>query len=97
MLNTALSGENFRFFLFTVISVICVCILIVSCSAFLNWGAGLVGISLASRVTYIFVCVSLCCVERRAGTSIFGHSADVGGGTVRVFCLLGSVLACVCD
>jgi hypothetical protein len=33
-------------------------------------------------------------VERRAGTSIFGHSAGVGGGTVWVFCLLGSVLAC---
>jgi hypothetical protein len=35
-------------------------------------------------------------VERRAGTSIFGHSANAGGGTVRVFCLLGSVLVCVC-
>jgi hypothetical protein len=35
-------------------------------------------------------------VECRAGTSIFGHSANAGGGTVRVFCLLGSVLACVC-
>ncbi len=48
------------------------------------------GISLASRVTYIFVCVSLRCVERRAGTSIFGYFAGVGGGTVRVFCFLGS-------
>ncbi len=37
MLNIALIGENFRFLLFTVISVICVCILIVSCSVFLNW------------------------------------------------------------
>jgi hypothetical protein len=54
-----------------------------------------VGISLASRVSYIFVCVGLRCVECRAGTSIFGHFAGVGGGTVRVFCLLGSVLACV--
>ncbi len=35
-------------------------------------------------------------MERRAGTSIFGHSANAGGGTVRVFCLLGSVLVCVC-
>ena len=34
-------------------------------------------------------------MERRAGTSIFGHFAGVGGGTGRVFCLLGSVLACV--
>jgi len=29
-------------------------------------------------------------VERRAGTSIFGHFAGVGGGAVRVFCFLGS-------
>jgi hypothetical protein len=32
-------------------------------------------------------------VECRAGTSIFGHFAGVGGGTVRIFCFLGSVLA----
>ncbi len=31
-------------------------------------------------------------MERRAGTSIFGHFAGVGGGNVRVFCLFGSVL-----
>ena len=43
------------------------------------------GISLASRVTYIFACVSLRCVECRAGTSIFGHFVGVGGGTVRIF------------
>ena len=47
--------------------------------------AGLVGISLASWVAYIFVCVSLRCVECRAGTSIFGHFVGVGGGTVRIF------------
>ncbi len=34
-------------------------------------------------------------MERRAGTSIFGYFAGAGGGTVRVFCFLGSVLACV--
>ena len=51
------------------------------------------GISLASRVTYIFVCVSLRGVECRAGTSIFGHFVGVGGGTVRIFCLPGFVLA----
>ncbi len=55
--------------------------------------AGLVGIFLASRVTYIFACVSFRCVECRAGTSIFGYSAGVSGGTVRIFCFLGSVLA----
>ncbi len=43
------------------------------------------GISLASRVTYIFACVSFRCVECRAGTSIFGYFAGVGGGTVRIF------------
>jgi hypothetical protein len=55
--------------------------------------AGLVGISLASRVTYIFACVSLRCVDCRAGTSIFGHSGGVGSGTVRIFYFTGSVLA----
>jgi hypothetical protein len=34
-------------------------------------------------------------VELRAGTSIFGHSANASGGTVRVFCFL-AVSACVC-
>jgi hypothetical protein len=62
---------------------------------FLIGCVGLVGISLASRVTYIFVFVSLRCVKCRAGTSIFGPSAGVGGGTVRIFCLLGSILVCV--
>ncbi len=80
--------------MFTVIHVSGVFILIVLCPFSLIGCAGLVGISLASRVTYIFVCVSLRCVERRAGTSIFGHSAGVGGGTVRFFFLFGSVLAC---
>ncbi len=46
---------------------------------------------LASRVTYIFACVIFRCVECRAGTSIFRHFADVGGGTVRIFYFLGSV------
>ena len=82
--------------LLIVISVICMCILKVSCSVLLNWVCWARGNFLASRVTYIFVCVSLRCVERRAGTNIFGHSAIAGGGTVRVFCLLGSVLVCVC-
>ena len=53
------------------------------------------GISLAGRVTYIFTCVSLRCVECRAGTSIFGPFAGVGGGAVRIFLLPCSVLACL--
>jgi hypothetical protein len=60
-------------------------ILIVLCSVFLNWVCWARGNFLASRVTYIFVCVGLRCVECRAGTSIFGHFAGVGGGTVRIF------------
>ncbi len=55
---------------------------------FLIGCAGSVGISLASRVTYIFVCVSLRCAECRAGTSIFGHFGGVDGGTVRIFYFL---------
>ncbi len=50
---------------------------------------------LASRVTYILAFVRLRCVECRAGTSIFGRFAGLGGGPVRIFCLLGFVLACV--
>ena len=57
----------------------------VSCSVSLIGCAGLVGISLASWVTCVSVCVSLRCVECRAGTSIFCHFVDVGGGTVWIF------------
>ncbi len=32
-------------------------------------------------------------MECRAGTSIIGHFVGVGGGTVRIFCFPGSVLA----
>ena len=51
---------------------------------------------LASRVTYILSFVRLRCVECRAGTSIFGRFAGLGGGPVRVSCPFGFVLACVC-
>ncbi len=51
---------------------------------------------LASRVTYILAFVRLRCVECRAGTSMFGRFAGLGGGPVRIFCRFGSVLACVC-
>ncbi len=91
-----MSGESFHFPLFIIISVICVCILKVSCSVFLNWVYWARGNFLASRVTYISACASLHCVECRAGTSIFGGFAGLGAGPVRIFCLFGSVLACVC-
>jgi hypothetical protein len=87
--------EIFVFSCKLVISVICVFILIVSCSVFLNWVCWTRGNFLASRVSYISVCMSLRCVERRAGTSIFGHSANAGGGTVRVFCFW-ALFWCVC-
>ncbi len=53
--------------------------------------AGSVGISLAGRVIYIF-CVSLRCVEWRAGSILFDRCGGVGGGTVQIFLLL-----CLCS
>jgi hypothetical protein len=80
----------------SLLSLYAVCVYLLFYDLFFLIGCvGLVGISLASRVTYIFAFVSLRCVECRAGTSIFGPSAGVGGGTVRIFCLLGSILVCV--
>jgi hypothetical protein len=79
-----LSGGNFRFLLIIIIPVSGVCIFNVLCSSLIGCAES-VGISLASRVTYIFVCVSLRCVECRAGTSMFGYFGGVGGGTVRIF------------
>ncbi len=72
-----------------------VCLLFYDMSSIIG-GIGLVGMFLASRVTYILALVRLRCVEFRAGTSIFGRFAGLGGGPVRIFCLLGSVPACVC-
>ncbi len=78
--------EIFRFLLFIVIPVSGVCIFIVVCSDFFFIEcSGSVGISLASRVTYIIVCVSFRCAGCRAGTSIFGQFGGVDGGTVRIF------------
>jgi hypothetical protein len=81
-----LSGEDSRCLLFTVIPVRGVCILLFYDLSSSIGCVGLVGICLTSRVTYIFAFVSLRCVECRAGTSIFGPFAGVGGGTVRIFC-----------
>ncbi len=69
------------------------CILIILCPVFLNWVCWARGNFLASRVTYIFAGVSFRCVECRAGTSIFGCFVGVGGGAVRIFYSLGSLLA----
>ncbi len=72
-----------------------VCLLFYDLSSIIGC-IGLVGIfwRAGSRTYWRFV--RLRCVECRAGTSIFGRFAGLGGGPVRVFCLLGSVLACVC-
>ncbi len=66
-----------------------VCLLLYDLS-FIIGCTGLVGIFLASRGTYIFACVRLRCVECRAGTSISGRFAGVGGGAVRIFYFPGS-------
>jgi len=80
------------FFLFIVISVICMSILKVSCSVFLNWVCWTRGNLLASRVTYAFMCASPLCGVPGRYEYIFGHSAGVGGGTVRISSFSGSVL-----
>ncbi len=49
-----------------------------------------------NRVTYILAFGRLRGVGCRAGTSILGRSAGLGGGPVRIICLFGFVLACVC-
>ena len=85
-----LSGE----FIFVPVSGVCV--FIVLWLVFHNWVYWTRGNFLASRVTYILAFVRLRCVECRAGTSILGRFAGLGGRPVRIFCLLGSVLACVC-
>ncbi len=91
-----LSGENSCCLLFIVTVVSGVCIFIVLWSVFSNWVCWARGNFLASRFLYILAFVRLRCAECRAGTSIFGHFAGLGGGPVRIFCLFGSVLACVC-
>jgi hypothetical protein len=56
-----LTGESLFFFLFIFISLICMSILKVSCSVFLNWVCWTRGNFLASRVTYAFMCASPLC------------------------------------
>jgi hypothetical protein len=47
--------------------------------------AGSVGIFWRAGSCIYFVCVSLRCVEWRAGTILFGRFGGVDGGTVRIF------------
>jgi hypothetical protein len=71
-------------------------ILIVSCSVFLNWVCWTRG-NFSGEPGHVYIRVyesPLCGVPGRY--EYIGHSANAGGGTVRVFCLLGSVLVCVC-
>ena len=91
-----LSGKNSRCFLLIVVLVTGVCLFIVLWLVFHNWVYWTRGNLLASRVMYISASVRFRCVECRAGTSIFGRFAGLGGGPVRVSCPFGFVLACVC-
>ena len=91
-----LSGKNSRCFLLIVVPVTGVCLFIVIWLVFHNWVYWTRGNFLSSRVTYISASVRFRCVECRAGTSIFGRFAGLGGGPVRVSCPFGFVLACDC-
>ena len=91
-----LIGENFRCFLLIVVLVTGVCLFIFLWLVFRNWVYWTRGNLLASRVMYMSASVRFRCVECRAGTSIFGRFAGLGGGPVRVSCPFGFVLACVC-
>jgi hypothetical protein len=91
-----LSGKNSRCFLLIVVLVTGVCLFIVLWLVFHNWVYWTRGSLLASRVMYISASVRFRCVECRAGTSIFGRFAGLGGGPVQVSCpFFGFVLACV--
>ena len=91
-----LSGKNSRCFLPIVVPVTGVVCLLSYGLSFHNWVYWTRGNLLASRVMYISASVRFCCVECRAGTSVFGRFAGLGGGPVRVSCPFGFVLACVC-
>jgi hypothetical protein len=81
-----LSGENFRFLLFTVIPVSGVCILIVLCSVFLNWVCWARGnFSGEPGHGYIRVCESPLCGVPGRYEYIWALFGGVGGGTVRIF------------
>ncbi len=81
-----LSGKIFCFLLFTVIIVSGMCISVYL--SFLNWVCWVRGnfSGEPGLVFILFMCLR--CVERRAGTSIFGHFGGVDGGTVRNFYFL---------
>ncbi len=85
-MNTVLINGDDSFFSFLRSSLFYKrCVFIYVCSVSLIECAGSVGTFLASRVMYIFVCVSFRCVEWRAGTSLFRRFGGVDGGTVRIF------------
>ncbi len=81
-----LIGKNFRCFLLIVVPVTGVYLFIVLWLVFHNWVYWTRGNILASRVMYISASVRFCCVECRAGTSVFGRFAGLGGGPVQVSC-----------
>ncbi len=84
------------FLLFIVISVICMCILKVSCSVSLIGPIGLVGIFWrAGPCTYSPVCVSAAWSAGPVRVYLVALLVWVPG-RYGSFCLFGSVLACVC-
>ncbi len=52
---------------------------------FLNWVCWVRGNFPGEPGRVYISCVCLRCVECRVGTSLFGHSGGVDGGTVRIF------------
>ncbi len=60
---------------------------------FLNWVCWVRGNFSGEPGRVYISCVCLRCVECRVGTSLFGHSGGVDGGTVRIFFLSVSAVA----
>jgi hypothetical protein len=73
----------FRFLMFIVIIVSGMCTSMYL--SFLNWVCWVRGNFSGEQGPAYISCFCLRCVERRAGTSIFGHFSGAGGGTVRIF------------
>ena len=76
--------DSFSFFFVPRYFVSGVCFIFI-CPVFLNWVCWVCGIFSGEPGHVYISCVCLRCVECRVGTSLFGHSGGVDGGTVRIF------------
>jgi hypothetical protein len=84
------------FLLYTVITVICVFILMVSFSVFLNWVCWTRG-NFSGEPGHVYIRVyesPLCGAPGRY--EYIWALANAGGGTVRVFSVLSALFWCVC-